>query len=41
MFIPTTGHEIAEIAHDNVAAIQNWAVKDKKILNSYDTWHGK
>ena len=38
--MPSAGHSIAELVHDNVPAIQKWAINEKHIMNSYDTWHG-
>lgn len=36
-----TGHEIAEVVHDNVPVIKKWVVQELKIKNSFDSWHGK
>lgn len=36
-----TGYRVREVAHDYVPAIKTWLEKEKGILNSYDTWHGK
>ncbi|KAK3704300.1 hypothetical protein QZH41_013501 [Actinostola sp. cb2023] len=40
-YIDNDGHSIAELVHDNVPAIQKWAINEKHIMNSYDTWHVK
>ncbi len=32
------GLNVVEVAHDNW---KNYVVNDLKLINSYDTWHGK
>ena len=32
---------VVEVAHDFQQQIRKYVVEDLKLLNSYDTWHGK
>ena len=33
--------KVVEVAHDYQAQVQKYVVDELKLLNSYDTWHGK
>ena len=35
------GLNVVEVAHDFQQQIRRYVVEDLKLLNSYDTWHGK
>ena len=35
------GLKVVEVAHDFQQQIKNYITKDLKMINSYDTWHGK
>ena len=36
-----SGLNIVEVAHDNQKQVKQYITDDLKVLNSYDTWHGK
>ena len=36
-----TGLKVVEVAHDYQPTLQKYLVDELKLLNSYDTWHGK
>ena len=36
-----SGLNVVEVAHDFQQQIRRYIVEDLKLLNSYDTWHGK
>ena len=35
------GLDIREVAHDCQMQVSRYVTSDLKLLNSYDTWHGK
>ncbi len=35
------GLNIVEVAHDNQPVVKKYVTDELKLLNSYDTWHGK
>ena len=36
-----SGLNVVEVAHDNSTSVISYVVKDLKLRNSYDTWHGE
>ena len=41
IFYNLTGLNIVEVAHDIQQQVARYVTSDLKLLNSYDTWHGK
>ena len=40
-YVQCTGLKVVEVAHDYQPQVQKYVVDELKLLNSYDTWHGK
>ncbi len=36
-----SGLNIVEVAHDNQSVVKKFITDDLKLINSFDTWHGK
>ena len=41
LFVKLTGLKVVEVAHDIQLQVAHYVTKDLKLINSYDTWHGK
>ena len=39
--IVVIGLQITEVAHDNCSSVKTIIERDFKMINSFDTWHGK
>ena len=33
--------KVVEVAHDHQIQVMKYVTEDLKLINSYDTWHGK
>ena len=40
-YVQYAGLKVVEVAHDYQPQVQKYVVDELKLLNSYDTWHGK
>ena len=41
IFVFTSDFKVAEVAHDHKKQVMKYITGDVKLINSYDTWHGK
>ena len=41
VFVFTSDFKVVEVAHDHQTQVMKYITDDLKLINSYDTWHGK